>query len=88
MAGVFVAEGLPVAWVLLIRRKVPESPRWFEARGRIAEAEQVMQEIELAVERASGAKLPQPASSGVEDEQAQGGFSLWELFKPLYSSAR
>lgn len=44
----------------LIRRSVPESPRWYEARGRHADAERAMTEFEANVRRAHGAELPEP----------------------------
>jgi putative MFS transporter len=81
---VFVAEGLPAIYVLIIRRRVPESPRWYEARGRLQEAETTMKLIEAEVEKAYNRPLPQPSSSPIADEVAKGGFSLWELFAPLY----
>ncbi len=81
---VFLATGLPAAYVLVIRRKVPEPPRWYEARGRMAEAESTMRYIETSVEKAYGKPLPEPARDGVPDEVLKGGFSLWELFKEKY----
>jgi MFS transporter, putative metabolite:H+ symporter len=81
---VFVATGLPSIYVLVIRRKVPESPRWYEARGHMAEAEATMSHIENQVEKAYGKPLPQPTLDGIPDEVAKGGFSLWELFTDKY----
>lgn len=84
---VFIAEGLPAIWLLVIRRRVPESPRWLEARGRVDEAEATMSMMEAKVEKAYGKPLPAPAKSGPADEVAKGGFSLWELLTPRYRRA-
>ncbi len=81
---VFVAEGLPAIYVLIIRRQVPESPRWYEARGRLEEAETTMKLIESNVQKAYAKPLPKPSEHAIADEVAKGGFSLWELFTPGY----
>ncbi len=81
---VFLATGLPAIYVLVIRRKVPESPRWYESRGHLAQAESTMQLIERKVEEAYGKPLPIAAESGFADELSKEGFSLWELFTKNY----
>jgi MFS family permease len=43
--------------ILLVRRNVPESPRWLFIHGREDEAEQIVSEIEQRVERESGDSL-------------------------------
>ncbi|GAA4539272.1 MFS transporter [Mycobacterium paraffinicum] len=47
-------------FVLLVRRNVPESPRWLFIHGRDEEAERVVGEIEEAVREETGEPLPEP----------------------------
>ena len=54
---VIVGVGALIVWYL--RKALPESPRWLEARGRADEAEALMKAIEAEV--AAGAPLPVPA---------------------------
>ena len=47
--------------VLLVRRNVPESPRWLFVHGREDEAEEIVDDIERQVEESTGEELPPPS---------------------------
>ncbi|HEY0525585.1 MAG TPA: MFS transporter [Stellaceae bacterium] len=53
----FVIVGVGALFVWYLRKSMPESPRWLEAKGHTAEAERVLSEIEREVE-ADGKTLP------------------------------
>ncbi|MFD8575717.1 MFS transporter [Streptomyces virginiae] len=46
--------------ILLVRRHVPESPRWLFIRGRTQEAEDLVADVERRVEAETGRRLPEP----------------------------
>jgi len=56
----FVVAGVGALIVWYLRKRLPESPRWLESKGRTAEAEALMAAIEKEV--AAGAALPPPAA--------------------------
>jgi MFS family permease len=49
--------------VLLVRRNVPESPRWLFIHGHAQKAEELADSIEERVERETGTQLPEPSES-------------------------
>lgn len=61
--GIFIALAVPAVFVFVVRRMVPESPRWLEDVGRKSEADTVMAGIEQRVERAWGRALPAVATT-------------------------
>jgi len=57
------AHGALFVW--FIRRALPESPRWLAEKGRVADAENVLSQIEARVRREYGGELPSPASAEI-----------------------
>ncbi|WP_067479704.1 MFS transporter [Actinomadura hibisca] len=71
--GLGVVLGLGV---LLVRRNVPESPRWLIIHGRTREAEDLVGGIEHRVEDETGRKLPAPDGDMVIQQRRSLGFGL------------
>ncbi|WP_411102956.1 MFS transporter [Streptomyces sp. cmx-4-9] len=58
--GLGVVLGLVI---LLVRRHVPESPRWMFLHGRAEEAEELVADVEQQVEAEKGRSLPEPGEA-------------------------
>jgi len=80
---VFVIEAMPALWVFVIRRYVPESPRWLESAGRKEEANRIMDNIETEVQRRSDKPLP-PLEDPLKVEAITEKASVTELWSKEY----
>ena len=74
------ASGAIFVW--FIRRAIPESPRWLEQRGRMEEADRIMQDIEQRVRSETGTALPEPKLVEGDVYPARG--SLKEVWNKTY----
>ncbi|MGU3389692.1 MFS transporter [Sphingomonas sp. M1A8_2b] len=66
--------------VWYIRRGLPESPRWLVQKGRFAEAEAIIIDLERRIAQESGAPLPSPAADAPTVQAGQFG----EMFRAPY----
>ncbi|WP_321817646.1 MULTISPECIES: MFS transporter [unclassified Paraburkholderia] len=81
---VFALLAIPAVFVLVVRRIVPESPRWLEHRGHAAEADRVVSMIEARVMQSTGlVSLPAPARI-VEAAPTRGRSALREIWSTAY----
>lgn len=83
--GAFIAEALPAIFVLVVRRLVPESPRWLFESGNYDKADQIMSMIENKVKHEiKSDNLPEPKKISVQLANCTNRFSLLELWSQNY----
>jgi len=79
---IFFIGALPALLALVLRLTLPESPRWLAQRGRYAEADAVVRDMERSAEARVG-PLPPPDPASLPEPVAQA--NNWrEVLSPLY----
>jgi MFS transporter, putative metabolite:H+ symporter len=82
---VFILQAIPALFVLVIRRYVPESPRWLASNGQSDRAEATIREIEQKVSaRIGGQPLPPVVRQPMADAR-EGGGGIGALFTGIYA---
>jgi MFS family permease len=67
--------------ILLVRRNVPESPRWLIIHGREDEAEQIVASAERKVREQHGSQLPEP--KGTLTIRQRKSIGLWTIARTI-----
>src|SRR5689334_2470195 len=82
----FALGAVLAAVILLVRRHVPESPRWLLIHGRDREAEEIVTSIEERVEADKGERLPRP--EGEITIHQRRSVSFMEIARTLFADYR
>jgi putative MFS transporter len=79
---VVIIGSIGAAAIWWIRRGLPESPRWLEQHGRVAEAESIVADLERRIRADTGRDLPPPEIVAGEAERKTGAWM--EMWSPVY----
>lgn len=83
--GMFLALAVPAVFVFVVRRFVPESPRWLEQAGRTGKADEVVAGFETRVLAASGLRELPPCIETHVSAQTDRRHPISQLFSGKYA---
>jgi putative MFS transporter len=75
-----VGVGALLVWVM--RKNLPESPRWLEVQGRHEEAARIVDQMERESGVTPAVRAPEVVNAPVTGPTVKDGVSVWSLFKP------
>lgn len=82
--AMFLIGGILALIVWVLRHGLPESPRWYEAHGEFAKADEILTKVEKDIEVEKGIKLPAVEMQDIDQSSAVNEIkqvSFWNLFK-------
>jgi len=80
----FAIGAIPAFYIWIIRRKLPESPRWYASKGRFVEAEATMATLEKETERLTRSSLPVVEKEPEKETNKSTRFTFVELWTSEY----
>ena len=79
----FFLGGVPLLYVPVLLKWMPESPRWLQIKGRQAEADRIVSSLETAIEARTDHSLPEPAFQD-SVEQPRSPATARDIFRRAY----
>ena len=74
--------------ILVLRRYVPESPRWLLVHGRVPEAERIVDEIERTVAEVNGSEFEDPSTVLSLRLRVRHRFGIAAFLRPMFTTYR